>query len=125
MLYIKYLVLCVIFYNKLYGFPQKFLTCMLNLPMQPVILLCRFTAGLQIRALVAVILYSVFQPFYLFSSSDYLHSYPLPPLTIISQKTQFITFILRNSFFYCIISTIYGYNQSYISYYNIYNYYIP
>jgi len=58
-LYIYNIQCYTLFYNKLYGLPQKFLTCMPDFPMQPVILLCRLTAGFQIRALVAVILYSL------------------------------------------------------------------
>ena len=87
-------MLYITFYDKLYGLSQKILTCMLNLSIQPVILFCRLTAGLHIRALVAVVLYSVFQPFNLFGSPDYLHSHLLLPTIIISQKARFITFIL-------------------------------
>ena len=78
-----------------------------------------------LRALVAVVLYSVLQPFNFFGSPDYLHSHLLLPTIIISQKARFITFILWNSFLSCIISPIYGYNQSHIDIYGIYNYYIP
>ena len=124
-IHIQYAMLYITFYDKLYGLSQKIFTSMLNLSIQPVILFCRLTAGLHIRALVAVVLYSVFQPFNLFGSPDYLHSHLLLPTIIISQKARFITFILWISFFSCIISIIYGYNQSYISAYGIYNYFNP
>ena len=84
-------MLYITFYDKLYGLSQKIFTSMLNLSIQPVILFCRLTAGLHIRALVAVVLYSVFQPFNLFGSPDYLHSHLLLPTIIISQKARFIT----------------------------------
>ena len=123
--HIQYTVLRIAFCDKLYSFSQKILTCMLNLSIQSVILFCRLTAGLHIRALVAVVLYSVLQPFNFFGSSDHFHSHLLLPTIIISQKARFITFILWNSFLSCIISPIYGYNQSHIDMYGIYNYYIP
>ena len=87
----QHTVLRIAFYNKLYSFSQKILTCMLNLSIQPVILFCRLTAWLHIRALIAAVLYSVLQPFNFFGSPDYLHSHLLLPTIIISQKARFIT----------------------------------
>ena len=104
----QHTVLRIAFYNKLYSFSQKILTCMLNLSIQPVFLLCRLTAGFHIRALVAIVLYSIFQPFNFFGSSDHFHSHLLLPTIIISQKARFITFILWNSF---ILSSIVLYPQ--------------
>ena len=89
--HIQYTVLRIAFYNKLYSLSQKILTCMLNLSVQPVILFCRLAAGLHIRALVAVVLYSVLQPFNFFGSSDHFHSHLLLPTIIISHKARFIT----------------------------------
>ena len=89
--HIQYTVLRISFYDELYSFSQKILACMLNLSIQSVILFCRLTAGLHIRALVAVVLYSVLQPFNFFGSSDHFHSHLLLPTIIISQKARFIT----------------------------------
>ena len=78
--HIQYTVLRIAFYDKLYSLSQKILTCMLNPSVQQIILLCRLTTGLHIRALVTAILDSFLQPFDFFGSSNYFHLYLLLPI---------------------------------------------